>query len=352
MSKVSSLYGGNNRTGEDCQRFLTGGYTLLAQLLDAFDILDALDRPLTVGLIPGISEEDARTAVTIERAQGVIPLETQALNESLTAGKFGDGINNLRMKRAVQYASLLNLDFTEMVMEAELLPRVHLTELKNYSEFAVGNWLHGFVATLDIPNILDWDAQGIPYVLHPEVSAWLSRQTKTPLKFLKNLNKLRSRFLPIVEAFAEYPKEWEEFVSTIPLEYREDVLEYADSVYICDIIAFHQNQIVIDDDYIQILRDRTDNFNLPCNQNPDAMAKFMKFAPPDFAYILVTYNYQITLQDVFSVINGGSAVDGAFVAELQRRKNNMDSTTEFSDDLDNESVSGSNPTNAFSDIVR
>lgn len=324
---VSKLYGGTNRTAEDCQVFLRDGYDLLCKLVSAYDLIAKYNSPLNIELMPGISEQDARDAILLDGAEDVVGMNLGLLADMLLAGKFGEGVHALRMKRAVEYAQLVSFEFENMTIVPD---SETLRMLKNNIEFAIGNWLYGFASTLDLDTIISWSEAGEPFSLDHEVEIWISRQPAGN-KIFNFMAVLKTRFIPLVEAFVQYPHEWEEFVTSVPAEYRDDILLYADNVYISDIIAFRQGQIQIDETYVQLLRDRGENANSLESQNSDIVAKFIKYIPAMYAHIMVTYANQLTLDLMMQVINGQLKVDAKFVANLEDKKANPNVTRAFED---------------------
>lgn len=317
---TTKLYGGSNRTNEDCQLFLRDAYDLLTRLLKAYDLIEEYNNPKEIQSMPGISEQEIREAMLMDGISELVGMRIDSLHDMLMAGKFGDGVHLLRMKRALTYAEGLEASFQFM---SNLVPETEeLVQIKNDVEFAIGNWLYGFAYTIDLDTILECRAKQKEYRLDHEVANWISH---LPIgeKVFEVLGQLKTKFIPIVEAFAGYPNEWASFVNSVPAEFKDDILMYAEQVYICDIIAYFQGQIAITEEYVQLLRDRKDNEMSVENQNPDILAGFIRKIPASYAYIMVTYANQITLEQMMDVINGNREIDAKFVADLKSRPDSM-----------------------------
>lgn len=328
---TTEFFKGLNTTSAECQTFLNYGYSLAAKLYGGYRLLEKYLSTEEVKDVPaGLTAQDIKDAELQDGVDIVYGMNVSELQEMLLLGKFGVNIPALRMKRALSYCSVVEYDFGEI---AKFIPDTEtLLALKNNTEFALGNWIHGFAATIDLQSVAKLVLSKDPPAdvrLNHEIGLWLSGFSSVEVRrsVIKGLLTFCRKFIPITEAFLESPSEWNDFVATVPADYKDDILMYADSVYTCDIIAYRMGKIQIDDNYINIIKRRCESDNSLENEGPDVVAKFIQKLPPEYSDILVTYADTITVEDMLDIINDKKKLDLQFIVYLENKKRKSSLTT-------------------------
>lgn len=226
----------------------------------------------------------------------VTALNLECLYEACDQGYFGHGT---AVKKYIVAFHNLNLIITNIKRKAQFMETFDADEmynLKNSIYIALGNLIYAYGKILFMDNTpSDILAAPEEYTYSQDIQAFLAAPPKmTAEAVAQTLVLLQARYTTTIPLFENDIDAWRDIVKTLDPSLVDMLVDYGEYITVLDVKAIRQGCLIVNENFVELIRERAEDTNYIANLLPDGWARFVKMIPDNEVYFFLVNEFRIT----------------------------------------------------------
>lgn len=275
--------------------FLKETYSMLTGFTEACEMLSG-------DLNDYYDEEFRMMGVSLEEC---ILMKLQTIFEDMTVSNLADiavsGYFSSGIYASKYIMALTNLDscYTQLLARAQhmdIIPEEDLKTLGRQISYRLGDLVFAFSNIIfdpvDARWILENTTEEVSYC--QVLQQFFAEIGIEPMSFAKHLVELQHKYISVIPLFEQDPDTWCRITKDLHPSLVDTLTEYGTYITILDVKAFKQGILTIDENYLEILREREENKEYIANVDPDAWQDFLKLVRDDQVKTILSIENYIT----------------------------------------------------------
>lgn len=200
---------------------------------------------------------------------------------------------------------------TPFSVEELIAKRPHLA-------YALGDFIYALNQVCCVDEYCEAYINDSPIMLESAYQVFLSDIGMQPFDFVQWLLTMRKNYISVVPIFVNDPLGWADLTAGLPANVVETMVDYGDWIYQMDILAFKRGELVINDDYLDLLQARANSTTSTASQFPDEWLAFQNKIPEELASRALELEPLLTIGAIDEYVNSDLIPDKQFFDAVER----------------------------------
>lgn len=241
-------------------------------------------------------------------------LQLGTLNQAVQNMWFAEGSATTKLNRGIIvlgdfYQNIVKHLTTNTTFTMEELERRH-----HHLGYALGDFIYAMNQICCTEQILEAVLEDQPISIESGYKLYLSSIGQTPVEFAQWLFGMRRNYVSVVPMFRDNPEAWSQMITNLDPSIVETLIDYGDWIYPMDVLAFQNGDLVIDDNYLDLLQQRSDSQSSTANLYPDEWWDFQRKIPAELATRALELEPYLTVGAIDPILKGDTPTKEFFDA--------------------------------------
>lgn len=268
-------------------------YKLLQNLVSAYDLLCA---DSTAWVTPELA------AMGVSATEGLVYMLDESLGsielpcsyEVIDRGNYGNGMAVQKYLNAFTSIDAIILSIKTKADYAEPFTSAEIFELKSNMYQALGDLTYSFGRVLFMQNPKAILLTPDEFTYSQDIQAFLAHIGKTAEEVAVQLVELQGRFISTIPLFDNDAESWLAITKELDPSLVDMLVDYGEYITALDIRAVHLGVLIVDENFVDLIRERADNPSHISNQAPVKWSRFIELLPDEEVSFFEANEFRIT----------------------------------------------------------